>query len=88
MILIGKLSFEKPHMLKAVSCFSFLWSEKRSFNLKLHFLLKTFKKWNNNFNNSCKLEIIYMYYAHSTDHFATVNDHNQPIECWIGCASF
>ena len=60
MILIGKLSLEEPNMLKAVSCFSFFWSEERSFNLKFHFLLKTFKKRDNNFNDPCKLEVVHM----------------------------
>ena len=76
MILIGKFSFEESNMLKTVSCFSFFWSEERSFNLKLHFLLKTFKKWDNNFNNPCKLEVVHMYYAHSSNDFAAVNDHD------------
>ena len=76
MILIGKLSFEESNMLETVSCFSFFWSEERSFNLKLHFLLKTFKKWDNNFNDPCKLEVVHMYYAHSSNDFAAVNDHD------------
>ena len=79
MILIGKLSSEESDTLKTVSCFSLFWSEERSFNLKLHFLLKTFKKWDNNFNDPCELEVVHMYYAHSSNHLATVNDHDQPI---------
>ena len=79
MILKGELSFEEPDMLEALFCFSLFWREERSFNLKLRILLKTFKKWDNNFNNSCKLEVINMHDANCSIDFATVNDHDQTI---------